>query len=292
MIDDRLLQANIMSNPFDDDDDDDVDPSNGPGGFSGPSPAPIPSSSLRYQQQQPHPHNRPTRSSSSTSQTPQHHPSSKHKLSQQPTNSTSYELHPTPDGQNHQQPPIWAARGVEWPLPSTLNPPSYRKLRRESKACGTAMGISGSGLKLDGYSSANQNDGSEKGGSKISRIGRGDIGGDYASVGGEGGGSSGIGTNLAESKGGVGGVGDAGEGSADSSSGGSGGANVAVAGATSGGYGGLTGLMGRVLGASSATASAGGASLISEWFYASLFEWVLLILLWFFKAYFMFVATD
>lgn len=139
------------------------------------------------------------------------------------------------------------------------------------------MGILGSGLKLEGYSSAIHNDGGEKGGSggssthgKISRMGREDFGGDDAAGRGGGGKSTGRGTNVANARGGVGGIGDAGEVSVDSHSGGSGGAKSAATGATSGGYGGLTGLMGRVLGASSATASGGSASLISEWFLTSL----------------------
>jgi len=133
------------------------------------------------------------------------------------------------------------------------------------------MGILGSGLKLEGYSSASQNDGKEKGGSsgsgshgKISRIGREDFGGDDATGRGGGGKSNGRGTNVADARGGVGGIGDAGEVSVDSHSGGNGGAKSAATGATSGGYGGLTGLMGRVLGASSATASGGSASLIND----------------------------
>lgn len=37
---------------------------------------------------------------------------------------------------------------MEWPLPPSLDPASYRKYRRASKALGSSLGISGCGLKL------------------------------------------------------------------------------------------------------------------------------------------------
>lgn len=50
---------------------------------------------------------------------------------------------------------------MEWPLPPSLDPASYRKYRRASKALGSAIGISGCGLRLP---SVEQVEGGESGG--------------------------------------------------------------------------------------------------------------------------------
>ena len=60
-----------------------------------------------------------------------------------------------------QSPPIWSARGVEWPLPSAVNHGTYRKWRKESKSLGAALGIKNSGIRLldntNGSSSSSSN---------------------------------------------------------------------------------------------------------------------------------------
>eukprot|EP00804_Cyclotella_cryptica_P013955 CCRYP_002466-RB/>CCRYP_002466-RB protein AED:0.08 eAED:0.08 QI:298/1/1/1/1/1/11/357/1434 len=50
--------------------------------------------------------------------------------------------------QQPQASPIFSARGVEWPLPPSLDATSYRKYRRMSKSLGSSMGISSCGLRL------------------------------------------------------------------------------------------------------------------------------------------------
>eukprot|EP00986_Skeletonema_menzelii_P002765 scaffold790_cov149-Skeletonema_menzelii.AAC.10 len=50
--------------------------------------------------------------------------------------------------QQQAAPPIWSARGVEWPLPSAVNHGTYRKWRKESKSLGVALGIKGSGIRI------------------------------------------------------------------------------------------------------------------------------------------------
>lgn len=157
---------------------------------------------------------------------------------------TAHSTHSRPS-QQPSQPPIFSARGVEWPLPSALSASNYRKWRRESKSLGASAGINGSGLRLPHFG------GPQSGGAGGSGDRDGRNAGDMA--GGGAGGGSGAGGDYGSAAGG----------SMESNAAGtssSGGTTSAA-----GGYGGLTGLMGRVLGASSpAGAGAGMAALTSE----------------------------
>ena len=78
-------------------------------------------------------------------------PSSRRKQQQQYQQSpSSYNegSHQSTLSQTTQPPPIFSARGVEWPLPSTLSVQQYRKYRKESKVIGANCGITSSGLRI------------------------------------------------------------------------------------------------------------------------------------------------
>jgi hypothetical protein len=124
--------------------------------------------------------------------------------------------------QQQTSPPIWSARGVEWPLPSAVNHGTYRKWRQESKSLGVGLGILGSGIRLVDNTNNNSNN---SGGTNPSQQ-QYQQSSQYQSGG----------ADIA-----------AGSTKNDTT-------------ATSSGYAGLSGIMGRVLGASSQTTSATGSA--------------------------------
>ena len=95
--------------------------------------SPAPPSRRKHHQQQQH-HQQYQQSPSSYSERP-------HSSSIQRTHSSSMQT-------TQQPPPIFSARGVEWPLPSSLSVQQYRKYRKESKVIGANCGITSSGLRI------------------------------------------------------------------------------------------------------------------------------------------------
>ncbi|KAL7484374.1 hypothetical protein ACHAW6_010009 [Cyclotella cf. meneghiniana] len=92
-------------------------------------------------------------------------------------------------GKAPQQPqasPIFSARGVEWPLPPSLDAASYRKYRRMSKSLGSSIGITSCGLRLPSVDHVQREE--EEGGSAEGSS----LSGTVASGGGGGGGYGGL----------------------------------------------------------------------------------------------------
>jgi hypothetical protein len=132
-------------------------------------------------------------------------------------------------GGPHSEPPIWAARNVEWPIPAALSMANYQKLVKASKQAGQQLGIA-----MDKAGAHN----------------------DHTGGGGGGGASAGSTDNLTEDGGG-GGSGTAGGGADGSSGTGTGGSNAGAGGGHTdkgdSNYYGLTGFMSRVLNTSAAS---------------------------------------
>lgn len=81
-----------------------------------------------------------------------------------PTSSSRYRSSSGGGRRAHQdtgEPAIWAARNVEWPIPSALSQSTYQKLSRASRQAGAASGIVSDGYAVGEEDEAGGGDGSQ-----------------------------------------------------------------------------------------------------------------------------------